>query len=276
MAKVQPASFGSFTDLLGPKLVTKDNPEADTAKVLEGKTVGIYFSAHWCPPCRGFTPQLAAAYTSNLKAKGLEIVFVSSDQSKEDFDNYFGEMPWTALPFSDRALAQKVSSQFNVRGIPTFVILDSSGIVLNSNARQNVAEDPEGFFFPWEGMGPPELKKVFMQAEGGNPERAAMAAREYEEVMAKIQASAMNGLLAGCCCCLCTLCISCCVCPRLCMMSSKSELQAWSNKYPLEALALIKASPQKTAQMPQHNPSQDAVDKRRAELAQAPKQEEMK
>ena len=41
---------------------------------LAGWVVGLYFSAHWCPPCRGFTPQLANYYASNLKAKGLEIV----------------------------------------------------------------------------------------------------------------------------------------------------------------------------------------------------------
>jgi len=26
------------------------------------KAILIYFSAHWCPPCRGFTPVLAKNY----------------------------------------------------------------------------------------------------------------------------------------------------------------------------------------------------------------------
>ncbi|KAH9319325.1 hypothetical protein KI387_021094 [Taxus chinensis] len=36
---------------------------------LVGKTVRLYFSAHWCPPCKGFTPQLIKFY-SDLKNQG--------------------------------------------------------------------------------------------------------------------------------------------------------------------------------------------------------------
>jgi len=53
----------------------------------------LYFSAHWCPPCRKFTPVLSEAYTK-LKAErdDFELVFVSSDRDQEGFDEYFGEM----------------------------------------------------------------------------------------------------------------------------------------------------------------------------------------
>ncbi|GMJ13203.1 nucleoredoxin 1 [Hibiscus trionum] len=44
----------------------------DGAKVkvtdLVGKTVFLYFSAHWCPPCRAFTPLLVEVY-KKIKAK---------------------------------------------------------------------------------------------------------------------------------------------------------------------------------------------------------------
>jgi len=67
-------------------------------------SAGLYFSAHWCPPCRGFTPELAKFYNEMKKKVGdkLEIVFISSDRSEADWKGYFAEMPWLALPFSAR------------------------------------------------------------------------------------------------------------------------------------------------------------------------------
>ncbi|CAE7412908.1 NXN [Symbiodinium sp. KB8] len=123
----------------------------DTASVFEGKkAVGLYFSAHWCPPCRGFTPKLAEAYKAHLKDKGLEIVFVSSDKSEEEFNSYFGEMPWLALPFSERTKKNDLSKKFKVSGIPTFVIINAeNGSVITADGRSAVMSDPEGKKFPW-------------------------------------------------------------------------------------------------------------------------------
>jgi len=40
-----------------------------TGEALIGKTVMIYFSAHWCPPCRKFTPKLIKFYKNMKKDK---------------------------------------------------------------------------------------------------------------------------------------------------------------------------------------------------------------
>ena len=75
--------------------------------------VGLYFSAHWCPPCRGFTPKLADVYKElNGLEKSFEIVFLSSDKSEDAFKEYFNEMPWLALPFTKRDLKTKLADKY--------------------------------------------------------------------------------------------------------------------------------------------------------------------
>ena len=59
--------------------------------------------AHWCPPCRAFTPKLKECYEKWKKAgESVEIIFCSSDRGQSDFDSYFKEHgSWLALPFGD-------------------------------------------------------------------------------------------------------------------------------------------------------------------------------
>ena len=107
------ALFGS-----GLQLLAQDGATAPAAALASKKVVGLYFSAHWCPPCRGFTPKLADAYRKISADKSFEIVFVSSDRDEAAFASYYKEMPCLALPFAERELKQKLSKQFKVSGIP--------------------------------------------------------------------------------------------------------------------------------------------------------------
>jgi peptide-N4-(N-acetyl-beta-glucosaminyl)asparagine amidase len=102
-----PLDSSFFTGLFGPSLLVNTNGASavlvDTPNALYNtRLVGLYFSAHWCPPCRRFTPMLAELY-SHLKEEfsthGLEMVFVSSDRDESGFQQYFVSMPWIAVPF---------------------------------------------------------------------------------------------------------------------------------------------------------------------------------
>ncbi|CAE8631215.1 unnamed protein product [Polarella glacialis] len=156
--------MSGFLELLGEKLVhSGPGGEVATSEALAGKpAVALYFSAHWCPPCRGFTPNLAEWYRESLKDKGLEVVFISSDKDEDAFNQYVGEMPWLALPFSDRERKETLSKKYKVQGIPTVVILDGTGQVITKDGRTAISGDPKGNNFPWK---PKSLKDILAGAK---------------------------------------------------------------------------------------------------------------
>jgi len=139
----------ALSELLGDNFLKNAAGEKVGKEALEGKVLGIYFSAHWCPPCRGFTPKLVETY-NKMKAKGLEfeVIFASSDRDSTAFEEYYGEMPWLALPHGDKR-KQQLSNHFGVNGIPSFVIIDSDGTTITKDGREAVMSDPDATEFPW-------------------------------------------------------------------------------------------------------------------------------
>lgn len=59
------------------------------------------FLAHWCPPCRGFTPQLVDFYNKYREEKNFEIIFVSLDNDDRQFQEYYDQMPWLYFDFDE-------------------------------------------------------------------------------------------------------------------------------------------------------------------------------
>jgi nucleoredoxin len=100
--------------------------------------VGYYFSAHWCPPCRAFTPVLSKFYnTVNSKEKKIEIVFFSSDSDEDSYKSYFGTMPWLAMEFKSQVKTD-LSKANGITGIPSFLIVKDGKVVLR-DGRSGVA-----------------------------------------------------------------------------------------------------------------------------------------
>jgi nucleoredoxin len=126
----------------------------DIAKGSE--VVGFYFSAHWCGPCRMFTPRLSEAYKSlQGDGKKFEIIFFSSDQDASAMEKYHADMPWYACPFEKQDLVKQLKQRYGVRGIPTLVLVDSTGKLISTSGR-GLVELPEEF--PWNGPAKPLLK----------------------------------------------------------------------------------------------------------------------
>src|SRR5581483_8524537 len=87
------------------------------------KVFGFYFSASYCGPCKSFTPEFAKV---SQAWKNFEIIFVSLDEDESSFIKYYKTMPpsWNAIRWKYRDQAKEY---FNVRSIPTLVIVDSKG-----------------------------------------------------------------------------------------------------------------------------------------------------
>jgi nucleoredoxin len=112
--------------------------------------VAIYFGAHWCPPCRGFTHVLKEVYERiNEDDKRLEIIFCSYDGNEAAFDRNYLEMPWLALSYSDTR-NKLYKQQFGVTGIPTLVVLNKSGEVVTYDGRSDVQSMREDCIEEWK------------------------------------------------------------------------------------------------------------------------------
>jgi len=127
--------------LSGHKLMKKDGSlvEADTA-LKDKNYVLFYFSAHWCPPCRQFTPMLADFYKEDdVSDAGVEIVFVSSDRSQDDMLSYMKEShgDWLATEHGSE-LSNKLKQKFEVSGIPMLVICKKDGSLITKDGRSQV------------------------------------------------------------------------------------------------------------------------------------------
>lgn len=122
-------------DLIPNQLINATGETVD--KNLDGKYVGIYFSAHWCAPCRLFSPELVK-FRNSLKDE-FEIVFVSSDKSAKKQLGYMQElnMEWVAVPWRSEE-AKNLQKKFNVKSIPTLVIISPDGKVLTTSGRADI------------------------------------------------------------------------------------------------------------------------------------------
>ena len=103
---------------------------------LAGKTVGLYFCAHWSPPCRAFTVQLTDAYNDLNDAENhcFEIVLVSTDRDLKEFNVNKSSMPWPAIPYEDRT-RHDLCRIFEIKGIPALVLIGPDGKVISMNGK---------------------------------------------------------------------------------------------------------------------------------------------
>jgi nucleoredoxin len=164
----------------GTSLVKANGASVSVGPALgQKRVVGIYFSAHWCPPCRAFTPKLVEFHQECMKKNySFEVVFVSSDKTAKDMAGYMKEtsMPWLAVPFTAKQ-RQALMQKYVVRGIPTLIILDHTGRVISRDGRWDVQINGVKAFLRWLA---PDYKPLTYQdyQKKATPEKTAPKTRK--------------------------------------------------------------------------------------------------
>lgn len=127
-----------FEEALAKHLVKRDGSRLSRVKEADVPIkdyYAIYYSAHWCGPCRNFTPKLVDFYNDASKDyDNFEIVFFSRDRTEDGMEHYMAEynMPWPAVDYDMLERADELS-QFSGGGIPCLVLVDRHGKVLKDS-----------------------------------------------------------------------------------------------------------------------------------------------
>ncbi len=135
-------------DELLPDLLLSPSGDSVARETLQGKFIGLYFSASWCPPCRAFTPVLINFRNECIEK--FEVVLVGLDKSAQEQQAYVSKsgMPWLSLP-NKMEHKQKLQSLFGIRGIPSLIVVSPDGLVVSTRGRKEITKYGSSIFEDW-------------------------------------------------------------------------------------------------------------------------------
>ncbi len=114
-------------------LPTADNQEIVLSEYVKGaKLTLVDFWASWCGPCRGENPVVVAAY-EKYHDKGFNVLGVSLDQDANAWQQAVEKdgLTWTQV----RDTEGKAAEQYLIYYIPSNLLIDENGIIVEKNLR---------------------------------------------------------------------------------------------------------------------------------------------
>ena len=124
-------------DIIGNDFLFK-NKLIKSRYPFNAKRVGLYFSSYLCESCKIMSPLIKTIFQdANKNSKNMEIVQISLDKTKSDFDKSTHDANWLIIPFNDKRIP-KLIRICNVKLIPKLVILREDGSEITQNGIEDI------------------------------------------------------------------------------------------------------------------------------------------
>lgn len=89
----------------------------------------VVFGASWCPYCVEDLPHLKSAYPSLKEKYDLEIIYISLDYQKPDYENFLRDADFISL-YGGNGWESKAAKDYFIFSTPSMIILDQHNKIL--------------------------------------------------------------------------------------------------------------------------------------------------
>ena len=129
-----------------PKFSNYENFNGGTTSLddFKGKVTYIDIWATWCLPCRGEIPALKEL-ENKFHGKDVAFVSISIDQNKDEWKEFVKSEDLKGVQlFAENAFESQFIQDYGIRQIPTFIIIDKEGKIVNADAPRPSSDEITG------------------------------------------------------------------------------------------------------------------------------------
>ena len=129
-----------------PKFSNYENFNGSTTSLddFKGKVTYIDVWATWCIPCRGEIPALKEL-EKKFHGKDVAFVSISIDQNKDEWKEFVQSEDLKGVQlFAENAFDSQFIQDYGIRQIPTFIIVDKEGKIVNADAPRPSSDEITG------------------------------------------------------------------------------------------------------------------------------------